>query len=181
MKKYFFFFTLLVLISACHKDNSHVFSKNKVGELTGKMTPEEVRATLKNENLLDLKKVSGIVDQSIMEVTDEKTGRKQMILIFQPGKDTLELYAVEIVSPSFRSNKGMGLKNNFEQWRKNHRIKRAEKTLRHVVVYVDDLNAILEFNNEDLVDQARNKTLSEADIDWIQKDATPRRIILFMN
>ena len=181
MKKVLLVFVTMIFLFSCSNDKSIVISKNRVGNLSGKMTVDEVKAALQNDSISEIKGVSGIVKQSQMEVFDKETGEKTMVLIFQPENDTLKLYAVEIISPRIKSEKGAGIAVPYGEWQKKHKIADAERTLRHLVVFVKDLNATLEFDNEDLVSEAQNRTLSEPDPDWVKKDAAPRRLIIFMN
>ena len=143
------------------------------------MTMDEVKTALVQDSLSAPRKVSGVVEQQVVPVWDKDTHQKKLLLIFEPEKDSLGLYAIEILSPAYVSEKGAGLETPYSEWKKKHKITRAERTLRHVVVFVDDLNAILEFNNEDLVETAQYKT-GTPDPDWIKAEAKPTRIVLFM-
>jgi len=170
---------VIFLLGSCAKNSDKVFKAGEIGGLHGGMTVEQVKNVLSSDSLNAPKKVTGIVEQQVTEVVDRKTGEKKWLLIFEPQGDTLKLYAVEILSPEYVSEKGAGLETPYAEWKKKHKITRAERTLRHVVVFVDDLNAILEFNNDDLVETARHKT-GNPDPDWIKPDAKPSRIVLFM-
>jgi hypothetical protein len=181
MKRIVSVFVAMLILFSCSKNNDPTFSKNRLGKLSGKMKVDEVKSVLQNDSISELKEVSGVVKQSQMEVFDKESGEKTMVLIFQPENDTLKLYAVEILSPEIKSEKGVGLASPYGEWQKKHKIADAERTLRHLVVFVNDLNATLEFDNEDLVSEAQNRSLSEPDPDWIKKEAPPRRLILFMN
>jgi hypothetical protein len=170
-----------LLFTACHKPpDDYIFSKNRVGKLQGKISPEQARKILEKKfKISGLKKTEGIVSQKEMTVTDAKSGKPVMTLIFQSGKDTLQLYAVELISPEFISDRGIKRTDPFGKWQNAYKTGETERTLRHLVVFIKDLNATLEFNNEDLVDEARNRTLSKPDADWIKKDAVPRRVMIF--
>ncbi len=180
MKKVLMLSLSILFLASCTKDDSMTFEKNRVGKLHGRMTVEQVRHALQDKKLSELKKVSGIVIQNQMEVSDEE-GKQELILIFQPENDTLKLYAVEIISPEFKSTLGVSKTDTFEKWKQHHKIRKAERTLRHFVVFVDDLNATLEFTDEDLVSQAQNRTLINPDPDWVKKDARTKRLILFFS
>ncbi len=182
MRKFGKFIVIVLFVWSCSSKTEWTFEKNKLGEIQGKMPMPEVMQILKKsgDSLHKLKKISGIVEQFTLLVSDKKSEQAKYELIFEKGKDTLELTAIEILSPEIVSNKGVSIKDSYEKWKKSHQIGKADRTLRHLVIYVNDLNATLEFSESDLADEAQNRLISDPDPDWVKPEAVPKRLILFM-
>ncbi|NPA42723.1 MAG: hypothetical protein GXO27_01680 [Chlorobi bacterium] len=157
------------------------FGRGYVGPYRGGMTPEEVKAVTENASLTDAGKESGIVDQHVWELRDPESDKVLLVLYFQPRGDTLRLHTVEVRSPRYRSERGVSPADPYRKWREKHRAARAARTLRHIVVFADDLNATLEFTDEDLTDNARHRRLSEPSPSWVKPDAVPRRVLVFLD
>jgi len=178
--KYSSLLLAVLLLQACRNDDRYIFSANRIAGLEGQMPVREVRSRFAFANArISKENRTGIVNQHIWKINDPQSGEPLLILIFEPAKDTL-LAAVEILSPRFHSETGAGLSTPAKLWRKKHRLSKAETTLNHVVAFVEDLNATLEFNKNDLKKNAHTSAGRSLDPGQIREDATPERLILFM-
>ncbi len=183
MKKTVFFISFLLFIFiSCSKENQKFeFGKNHVGPLRPGIQPGEVKSLFPNDSIGKLKEQNGIVTQKTLKIFDKKTGQPLLALIFQNKDDSLKLHAVEILSKKYISERGVPAYAPFKDWKSKHKITKADRTLKHIIVYVDDLNATLTFTEEDLPYTAQHRPLTKVEPDWIKNNSKPANVTVFFD
>ncbi len=181
-KNILFPLVFIFLMSACSKEKKQTtFGKNHVGPVHSAIKPEQVNQLFTRDSIGKLEESQGIVQQKTQKIYDPKTGQPLLELIFQNQGDSLQLHAIEIISKKYVSDKGVPAFAPLREWKSKHKLTKADRTLRHIIVYVDDINATLTFKEEDLPYNLQHRPLSKVDPDLIKKDARPSNVIVFFN
>ncbi len=157
MKKYFttsFFVFSLLIFSSCGNQNQYKIEKGKVGHLTSKTTVSELENIFKNDSIV--KKLSeGTLGRSFTDDDEyliyEKGGKHLLTLIPKEQLDsTSTIRCVEVYDERFKSESGLNLNSTFAEINLNNRIDKVETSLSSATLFIDDINATISIDKEQL-------------------------------
>jgi len=175
---------LILLVASCQTKNNDFVIKNKqVGKLTDTTTIAQMKQLYQNDSIV--KKTEG---QSAFEpydeyrIMDKKT--KEVLLVVIPKKMNDEqslIKEVDIKSPKFKTEKGVGLDADFGSFKQHHKIGRVDETFKYIVVFIDDLNATIDMPKDVMPLNAQNNTAIKIDETLIPDHAKIKDFIVFLN
>ena len=182
--KYFSSIALILLIISCQTENNDFIIKNKqVGKLTDTTTIAQMKQLYQNDSIV--KKTEG---QTAFEPYDEyliiDKSSKQILMVVVPKKmndNQSVIKEVDIKSPRFKTEKGVGLDSNFGDFVKHHKIGRIDETFKYIVVFIDDLNATIDMPKDVIPLNAQNDTRIKIDETLIPDNTKIRDFIVFFN
>ena len=181
-KKSIIFFLIGGLVLSlwhCRKEESKQIALNRVGQITGQTDYDGLKQLFPNDSVGHLEKTIGLETQRKVDIYDGKTKKRKLDIIYKQKGDTLQMLAVEVWDPSYRTAEGLNVQAPYGEWKKHYPISRVETTLRHVVVFIPALNATLVFPYDALAQNAQHNPSIKPDADSIRPDAVPEVITVF--
>jgi len=156
-KKIVYFLLLLFLFIQCSNENKYLIEKGKVGLLSTKTTIIEMESIFANDSIVrNLSELKGSEDESFFNNNDEyeiysKKGLKLLEIVpVQQNDSTSKLKSIQIFDSNFRTNKGIGLLSTFKEINSTYIINKVETTLTSATLYIDELNATIAIDKEEL-------------------------------
>ncbi len=179
-KLFFLLFTLTVTLSCTRQNETFTIDKNRLGKVRGLMSPEQVKNLYPNDSIEIIKPEEGDwLKQTKLIIHKKGEEGPLMILFYEKQGDSMVLTAGEPADPAFTTVRGVKITDPYQKWTEKHKPSHVERTLRHVVVFLKDLNATLEFTEDDLPQTLQHNLSVQPDIHSIKKSAVPKRIIVF--
>ncbi len=184
MKKISFIILSILLIGACkHKDNEFLISKKQVGKINDSTRVKELAKIFSNDSI-----VKNSEGESAFESYDEyliidKKSKKPLLLIIPQETNQPEslIKQVEILSPLYHTDKGISIDSDFGAINKTHKIGKVDTSLNYIVLYLDDLNAIVDIRKSELPLRLQNNPGLKIDQTMIPEKAKIKHFIVFIN
>lgn len=143
----------LVLIS-CNNNSKFKIEKGKVGSLTAKTTIQELDKIFENDSIV--KNLSeGALGDNYFQDDDEyliyEKGGKHLLTIMPKEQldSTSTIKSVEIYDPRFKTESDINLNSTFADINLVNK-PRVESTLSSVTLFLDDINATIAIDKEEL-------------------------------
>lgn len=145
----------LLFVISCTNNSKFKIEKGKVGEITTKTTIQELNKIFKNDSIV--KNLSeGAQGENYFQEDDEyfvfEKGGKLLLTIMPKEQldSTSTIKSIEIHDERFKTETGLSLKSNFSEINTNNNINKVERTFSSATLFIDDLNATITINNEEL-------------------------------
>lgn len=182
--KYLSIIILILFVASCQTKNNDFIIKNKqVGKLTDTTTIAQMKQLYQNDSIV--KKTEG---QTAFEPYDEywilDKNTKEVLMVVVPKKMNDEqsvIKEVDIKSPKFKTEKGVGLDTDFGSFKQHHKIGRIDETFKYIVVFIDDLNATIDMPKGVVPLNAQNNTSIKIDETLIPDNTKIKDFIVFFN
>ena len=184
MKKIGLLILSLLFIGACSKENKkYLIGKKEVGQITDTTKVKDLEKIFIHDSI-----VKNTEGDSAFEVYDEytvfdkKTKKPLLLIIPQETNNPNSLIKqVEILSQRFKTRKGTGIHSTFGEIQKAHHIGKVETSLNYIVLYLDDLNAIIDIRKSELPLRLQNNPGLKVDETMIPDKAKMKHFIVFIN
>ena len=144
-----------LLIIGCSNSNKFNIEKGKVGLINTKTTVLDLDNIFKNDSIV--KNLSeGALGDNYFQDDDEyliyEKGGKHMLTIMPKEQldSTSTIKSIEIHDARFKTISGITLNSNFSQIHANNNINRIESTFESATLFLDDLNATIAIDKEEL-------------------------------
>ena len=144
-----------LFIFSCSNNNKFKIEKGKVGEITTKTTIKELSTLFKNDSLVKNLSEGAQGDNYFQEDDEyfvyEKGGKLLLTIMPKEQLDsTSTIKSIEIHDARFKSESGLNLSSNFSEINANNNINRIESTFSSATLFIDDLNATIAIDKEEL-------------------------------
>lgn len=192
-KKFILFLLVAFVFVQCSNDNQYIIEKGKVGLLTKETTIKDLNVIFEQDSIVSqnsesiLKKEEGEGDEiSFFGSSNEeyevfsKDGQKLLEIVpVNQNDSTSKLKSIQIFNPSYKTAKGIGLLSTFRDIKNSYMINKVETTLSSATLYIDELNATIAIDKNDL---GINKFSSEEiSIDQIPDISTIKYFTIWFN
>ena len=182
--KHFSTIAFILLIASCQtKNNDFVIRNKQVGKLTDTTTIAQMKQLYQNDSIVKkTEKKTAFKPYDEYRIIDKKT--KEVLLVVIPKKMNDEqslIKEVDIKSPKFKTEKGVGLNADFGSFKQHHTIGRVDETFKYVVVFIDDLNATIDMPKDVIPLNAQNNTAIKIDETLIPDNAKIKDFVVFFN
>ncbi len=153
MKKSIFSLAIITLLFiGCKKEQDPFqISKQSIGLLTDSTQVKNLKAVFSNdsvvERLLDNEFTFNRTDIDIFD----KAGNKLLTLtpkVVQDSTSTIE--TIKVLDSRFKTAKGLTSSSTFGDIKNNYKISSIQNTLKNVVVFVNEINAFITIDKEEL-------------------------------
>jgi len=153
MKKSIFSLAIITLLFiGCKKEQDPFqISKQSIGLLTDSTQVKDLKAVFSNdsvvERLLDNEFTFNRTDIDIFD----KAGNKLLTLtprVVQDSTSTIE--TIKVLDSRFKTAKGLTSSSTFGDIKNNYKISSIQNTLKNVVVFVNEINAFITIDKEEL-------------------------------
>lgn len=148
------FLLTIIVFASCNNKDKFLIEKGKVGLIHSKTTLSEAKELFKKDSISSYLKGS-IIDDEYFQGEDkyqifEKGGNHLLTIIPKDSKDSLSLIkSIEIHDKRFVTKNGINLSSNFSQINANYSL-RVESTLLSVTLFLDELNATITIDKDEL-------------------------------
>ncbi|KGL61166.1 hypothetical protein SAMN04487762_1833 [Polaribacter sp. Hel1_33_78] len=143
-----------LLIISCNKNDKFKIEKGKVGLISTVTTIKDLETIFNNDSLV--KNLSeGALGNNYFQDDDEilvfEKGGKHLLTIIPKDQldSTSTIRSIEIHDNRFKTEVGLSLSSNFSEINANNSI-RPESTLQSVTLFLDELNATITIDKEEL-------------------------------
>lgn len=147
---------LIVLVSfmSCSDKDKFVVEKSKVGKITKETTIKELKEIFKKDSISSKMSENDSKDDYFQEEDEyfifEKGGKLLLTITPKEQQDSLSLIkSIEIHDQRFATKNGINLASTFAEINTNYRL-RVESTLLSVTLFLDELNATMTVDKEEL-------------------------------
>ena len=177
--------TLLFLVGCSSKDKYRVV-KNNVGYVNSKTTVQEIDALFENDSVV--KHLSeGILGYKGRYAQEDdkyliysKEGEHLLTLTPKEPLDSLSTFRyIDIHSPAYTTEKGIGLNATFEEINFLENIVKTDATFTKVILYLDQLNATFTLDKKDV--GITSLTTSEVQLEQIPNLAKPTSFVVWFD
>lgn len=173
-----------VVFIQCGKDK-YTVSKGKVGQITTKTTIKELDKIFENDSIVKVLS-EGAKGNYYFQDDDkyqiyEKGGKHLLTIIPKEQLDsTSTIKSIEIFDERFTTENGLNVNTRFNDIKINNRISKLEPSLYSVTLFIDDLNATLTIDNEELGLKKANN-IKRVSIEQIPDLAKTKSFIVWFN
>lgn len=155
-KKFITAVALIALVSfmSCSDKDKFVVEKGKVGKITKETTIKELKEIFKKDSISSKMSENDSKDDYFQEEDEffifEKGGKLLLTITPKEQQDSLSLIkSIEIHDQRFATKNGINLASTFAEINTNYRL-RVESTLLSVTLFLDELNATMTVDKEEL-------------------------------
>ena len=142
---------LLILFIQCSNEDKFGLDKGKVGLLSTETKVKDLDLIFSNDSI-----VNQFSELSIINGNDEyeiysKNGKKLLEIVPVKQNDSAsKLKSIQIFDPNYKTDKGIGLLSTFKDINNSYIINKVETTLSSATLYIDELNATIAFDKEEI-------------------------------
>jgi hypothetical protein len=183
-KRAFIILGLCIGITSCTSDeeNPYLISSKQVGPLNREIKINQLDSIFKKDSIV--RQTSGPQD---FRSTDEikifsHDGSALMSLEpLQEFDSTSTIGYIRILDPRFETKHGLSIKSTFKDIVENYNISRIENTINSAVVFLDEINAYITIDKNQLPTNLRYDTDSKIMASQIPDDAKIKYFMIYWN
>lgn len=143
--------------------NQRLIAKNQVGLVNASTQVHEIDALFVNDSVVKM----DLEDRFRTQVQDieifDAEGEKLMVLEPRKAKDSTSTFKqVQVISPLYKTAKGLGPKSTFKDIYDNYEIGKVQNTFLSVLITIKEIDAFVTINKKQLPEELR--TGSDVDI-----------------
>jgi hypothetical protein len=157
IKKITLLFIIVVLSIQCSKENEFLIEKGRVGLINKETTVKDLKTIFENDSIVSIISSESTSPNNLFFGGSDKydvyskDGEKLLEIVPEKKQDsTSKIKSIEIFNSKYKTSNGLSLKSIFKDIHKNYTINNVETTLTSATLYVDELNATISFDKEDL-------------------------------
>ncbi len=145
---------IALLFVQCGK-SKYAIEKGKVGALTTKTKVKEIAAIFANDSIVKILS-EGAKGENMFQDDDEyriyeKGGKHLLTIIPKEQLDSVStIKSIEVFDDRFQTKTGLNVNSTFQEINTNNTISKVESTFSSATLYIDDLNATIAIDKEDL-------------------------------
>ncbi|MDR6302029.1 hypothetical protein [Mesonia maritima] len=167
-------FSLSLLIASCsseEKTDPFAITNTNVGLLTKEVQVRKLDSVFVNDSIVKTSGQEGFNAGSEIYIFDKKG--KEMLLLdpVQSFDSTSTIANIQVKDPRFKTAKGLNSESTFKDITQNYKISRIENTLRTAVIFIDEINAYVTIDKENISGDARYNTDVKIEPSQIPDDA----------
>lgn len=144
-----------LFIISCSNNNKFKIEKGKVGEITTTTTMKDLSTIFKNDSIVKNLSEGAQGDNYFQEDDEyfifEKGGKLLLTILPKEQLDsTSTIKSIEINDARFKTASGININSSFSEINANNSINRIESTFSSATLFIDDLNATIAIDKEEL-------------------------------
>jgi hypothetical protein len=143
-----------LLVISCSNNDKFVIAKGKVGLVTTKTTVKELNKIFENDSIVENLSEGALGDNYFQDDDEilvfEKGGKHLLTIVPKEQLDsTSTIKSIQIHDERFQTKEGINITSNFSEINASNLL-RPESTLKSVTLFVDELNATIAIDKEEL-------------------------------
>ena len=146
---------MLLMLTSCEDHKKFQIKKGQVGYITKKTTIHDLNEIFKNDSIV-VHLSEGALGNNYFQDDDEymiyeKGGKHLLTVIPKEQLDSSStIKSVQIFDRRFKTTSGINIGSNFSEVNTNNTISKVESTFSSATLFIDDLNATISINKEEL-------------------------------
>ena len=141
----------IILVLSCQSGNDeYLITSNAVGLITQETQVNQVSDLYPQDSVHQLNLDNKLADINKKYVLYSKEGDKMLVLEPDGKADTSKVAQVEIISPKFKTKKGLHINSTYQQIYDNYEISSIQKTLVNVIINLKKEGIYLAIDNDQL-------------------------------
>lgn len=152
MKKVLIILSLILVIACQSGKKEYTIRPNAVGLITDTTKVEQLRDLYPQDSIHQLSLNNQLASINKKYELYSKEGDKMLVLEPNGTADTSKIAQVEVISPKFKTKKGLNVNSTYKQVYENYKIASINRTM---------VNIIINLKNEDIYLAIDNKHLPE--------------------
>ena len=146
---------MLLTLTSCEDHKKFQIKKGQVGYITKKTTIHDLNEIFKNDSIV-VHLSEGALGNNYFQDDDEymiyeKGGKHLLTVIPKEQLDSSStIKSVQIFDRRFKTTSGINIGSNFLEVNANNTISKVESTFSSATLFIDDLNATISINKEEL-------------------------------
>ena len=146
---------ILLFVASCSNSKRYKISKGNVGQISKKTTVKDLDKIFENDSIVKNLSEGSMGDDYFQDddeyIVYDQEGKLLLTLIPKDQHDsTSTIKSIEIHDPRFSTETGLNLNSKFVEINANNRINRVESTLKSATLFIDELNATIVIDKEEL-------------------------------
>ncbi|PQJ78431.1 hypothetical protein [Polaribacter porphyrae] len=176
-------FILLVSVISCSDNNKFKIQKGKVGLITTKTTIKDLHTIFENDSIVSNLSEGALGDNYFQDDDEhliyEKGGKHLLTIVPKEQLDsTSTIKSIEIHDARFKTETGINILSTFSEINATNNL-RPESTLKSVTLFVDELNATIAIDKEEL--GLRNFSAQKVSLEQIPDLARMKSFVIWFN
>ncbi|TXD45935.1 hypothetical protein [Polaribacter sp. IC073] len=172
------------LIVSCGDGGKFKIEKGKVGHLTTKTTVQELADIFKKDSIIKNLSEGALGDNYFQDDDEylvfEKGGKHLLTIIPKDQLDSVStIKSIEIHDARFKTATAISINSSFSQINVNNNINRIESTFSTATLFIDDLNATIAIDKEEL--GLKDFTTQKVTLEQIPDLAKMKSFIVWFN
>ncbi|AQS93367.1 hypothetical protein BXQ17_04390 [Polaribacter sp. BM10] len=144
-----------LLVISCGDGGKFTIEKGKVGHLTPKTTIEELDEIFENDSIVKNLSEGALGDNYFQDDDEyliyEKGGKLKLTIVPKEQLDSVStIKSIEIHDSRYATESGININSSFSEINLNNNINRVESTFSTATLFIDDLNATIGIDKEEL-------------------------------
>ena len=164
LKKIFIpFFSILLLLVACQKDETFVIRNGQVGKITKYTKIKQLGSLFPNDSIVNLFAASNTNVPGVVQIY-QKGGKK--LLEITPSKyadDGQGISYIQILDERYKTEKGLSSKSTFKDFEKKYTISSIENMINNVMVSFQGYDFYIVISKDELPNELRFDNKSKID------------------
>ena len=146
----------LLMFLQCSKENPYLIEKGKVGILNKNTAVHELTSIFSNDSIVSLSAYAENKEKPLSVANGEylvftKNGKKLLEIIPTTHNDSLSgIKSIQFFDAKYKTGSGISLQSTFKEINENYIVNKVETTLTSAMLYIDELNATIAIDKEDL-------------------------------
>ena len=145
----------LLLFMSCNSSEKFEIKKGKVGPLTPKTSIKDLKQIFKNDSIVANLSEGALGDNYFQDEDEyliyEKGGKHLLTVVPKEQLDsTSTIKSIQIFDNRYKTESGLNLSSTFAEINLHNNINKVESTLASATLFIDDLNATISIDKEEL-------------------------------
>jgi hypothetical protein len=154
-KRIVFLFATALLIMSCSDSAKFRIKKGQVGHLTPKTTIHDLKEIFKNDSIVSNLSEGSLGDNYFQDDDEylifEKGGKHLLTVVPKEQLDSSStIKSIQIFDKRFKTESGINITSTFLDLNANSNIDKVESTFSSATLFIDDLNATISIDKEEL-------------------------------
>lgn len=152
MKKVLIILSLIFVLSCQSVDEQYIITSNAVGFISQNTKVSQLKDLYPNDSIHTLNLDNQLATINKKYVLYSNKGDKMLVLEPNGTADTSKIAQVEVISPKFKTQKGLNTKSTYKEVYNNYEISSIQRTLVNVIINLKKEGVFLAIDNEHLPD-----------------------------
>lgn len=149
------FLVTILFFSSCGNSKRFSIAKGKVGLLNQKTTILQMQEIFKNDSIVPNLSEGSLGDDYFQDDDEyhiyEKGGKHLLTIVPKEQLDsTSTIKSIEIFDPRFKTESGLNINSTFSEISLNNNIDKVESSISSATLFIDDLNATITIDKQEL-------------------------------
>lgn len=168
----FIVLSTLLFVQCAKKEDPFLIENGKIGTLSKSVQIKQIDSIFATDSIVKLNPKENVLGTQGEVLIFEKGGKK--LILITPVEDynpTSLVNHIQVFDERFKTSKGLSLKSNFKDIKKNYTIKDIQTTISSVIVTLKDSDVYMVYDKKELPEDLRYNPSLKIEASQIPDDA----------